>query len=205
VLQGEREFARDNRTLGRFHLMGIPTAPRGVPQIEVSFDIDANGIVNVSAKDLATGKEQAITITSSSGLSKDEVEKMVQDADTNRDEDLRKREKIEIHNRLDSLVYATERTLNENRDKLDSASASELESALEDAKKVLGDDNADTDRLKQSEERVNQASHKLAEVLYQQSTTQAGPTNGAATAGPDEPGPTQGEDVVDAEFTEVRN
>jgi molecular chaperone DnaK len=130
---------------------------------------------------------------------------MVRDADTNRDEDLRKREKIEIHNRLDSLVYSTERTLNENRDKLDSASANELESALEDAKKALGDDNADTDRLKQSEERVNQASHKLAEVLYQQSTSQAGPTNGEAT-GPTESGPSsQGEDVVDAEFTEVRN
>jgi molecular chaperone DnaK len=204
VLQGEREMARDNRTLGRFHLMGIPPAPRGVPQIEVSFDIDANGIVNVSAKDLATGKEQAFTITSSSGLGKDEVEQMVRDADTHRDEDRQTREKIETRNRLDSLVYATERTLNENRDKLDSAAANELENALEDGKKVLGDDNADTDRLKQSEERVNQASHKLAEVLYSDSTAQAGPTNGTAT-GPSESGPPRGEDVVDAEYTEVRN
>ncbi len=119
VLQGEREMAGANRTLGRFHLTGIPAAPRGLPQIEVSFDIDANGIVNVSAKDTATGKEQAITITSSSGLAKDEVDRMVKEADSHRDEDRRNREKIETRNRLDSLVYSTERSFNENRDKLD--------------------------------------------------------------------------------------
>jgi molecular chaperone DnaK len=207
VLQGERDMARDNRTLGRFHLMGIPSAPRGMPQIEVSFDIDANGIVNVSAKDLATGKEQAITITSSSGLNRDEVERMVRDADTHREEDRLNREKIEARNRLDSLIYATERNLDENRDKLDSAAVGELEEALGEAKKVLGDENAEAQRLKQTEERLNQVSHKLAEVLYQQSTTQAGsqagPTNGAA--GPAGSGPAQGEDVVDAEYEEVRN
>jgi molecular chaperone DnaK len=207
VLQGERDMARDNRTLGQFHLMGIPPAPRGMPQIEVSFDIDANGIVNVSAKDLGTGKEQAITITSSSGLDKDEVERMVRDAETHHDEDRLNREKIEARNRLDSLVYATERNLNDNRGKLDGASVGELENALAEAKKVLEDQNTEADKLRQAEERVTQASHKLAEILYQQSTAQsgpqAGPTNGAA--GPAGSGSTGGDDVVDAEYEEVRN
>ncbi len=205
VLQGEREMARDSRTLGKFHLLGIPSAPRGVPQIEVSFDIDANGIVNVSAKDRATGKEQAITITSSSGLAQEEVNRMVQEAEQHKDEDRRNREKIEAHNRLDTLMFSTERNLNENRDKLDSAATSELESAISEAKSVLADENADIARMKQAEERVTQASHKLAEVLYQQSAAEAshsGPTNGHATG--DSPPPQDG-DVVDAEYTEVAN
>ncbi len=198
-------MARDSRTLGKFHLLGIPSAPRGVPQIEVSFDIDANGIVNVSAKDRATGKEQAITITSSSGLAQEEVNRMVQEAEQHKDEDRRNREKIEAHNRLDTLMFSTERNLNENRDKLDSAATSELESAISEAKSVLADENADIARMKQAEERVTQASHKLAEVLYQQSAAEAshsGPTNGHATG--DSP-PPQGGDVVDAEYTEVAN
>jgi molecular chaperone DnaK len=205
VLQGEREMAGDNRTLGKFHLVGIPSAPRGVPQIEVSFDIDANGIVNVSAKDLATGKEQAITITSSSGLNQEDVDRMVREAEQHKDEDRKNREKIEARNRLDALVFSTERSLKDNRDKLDSAAASELESAITEAKSVLEDDNADVARMKQAEERLTQASHKLAELLYQQSTegaSQTGPTNGHATGGSTPP---KGEDVVDAEYTEVAN
>ncbi len=206
VLQGERELARDNRTLGKFHLVGIPSAPRGVPQVEVSFDIDANGIVNVSAKDLATGKEQAITITSSSGLSKEDVDLMVKEAEQHKDEDQRSREKIEARNRLDTLVFSTERNLSENRDKLDDAAASELESAITETKSVLGDDNADIAALKHAEERLTQASHKLAEVLYQKPAAgagQGGSTNGHATS--DSPPPPQGDDVVDAEYTEVAN
>jgi molecular chaperone DnaK len=195
VLQGEREMAGANRTLGRFHLMGIPAAPRGMPQIEVSFDIDANGIVNVSAKDLATGKEQAITITSSSGLSKDEVDGMVKEADTHRDEDRRNREKIEARNRLDGLTYSTERSFGENRDKLDAGATAELDNALADAKKVLEDDSADVERMKQAEEQLTKASHKLAEALYQATTA----TDGAAPSSAPE------QDVVDAEYEEVRN
>src|SRR5213594_3151591 len=137
VLQGEREMARDNKLLGVFHLVGIPPAPRGIPQIEVTFDIDANGIMNVSAKDLGTGKEQKITITASSGLNKDEIDRMVSDAEKHAEEDRKRREEIEARNRLDSLVYSTEKTFNENREKLDAAEASSFESAIADAKKAL--------------------------------------------------------------------
>jgi molecular chaperone DnaK len=204
VLQGEREMARDNRTLGKFHLMGVPPAPRGIPQIEVSFDIDANGIVNVSAKDLATGKEQAITITSSSGLDKTDVEKMVTEAEENRDGDRKAREAIESRNRLDTLVYSTERHLNESRDKLDAGVVSDVEAALEDAKKILADEGAQAEAMKQAEDRLTQASHRLAESLYQTSQASSGP------AGPTEAGPEPDishappEDVVDAEYTEVQ-
>jgi len=201
VLQGEREMAGANRTLGRFHLMGVPAAPRGMPQIEVSFDIDANGIVNVSAKDLATGKEQAITITSSSGLSKDEVEGMVKEADSHRDEDRRNREKIETRNRLDGLVYSTERSFNENRDKLDAGAAGELDNALADAKKVLEDNTAELERMKQAEEQLNKTAHNLAEVLYKQT----GSTNEAAPGSAPENGAAAEDDIVDAEYEEVRN
>ena len=170
VLQGEREMARDNRTLGRFHLAGIPPTARGVPQIEVAFDLDANGIVNVSAKDTATGKEQAITITSSSGLNKEEVEKMVADAESHREEDKKVRERTEARNRLDALAYATEQTLTEGREKLEPSLVSEVEATLNEAREALQGD--DTERLKQAEERVNQASHRVAEALYQQSTAE---------------------------------
>jgi molecular chaperone DnaK len=193
VLQGERDMALDNRTLGKFHLMGIPPAPRGVPQIEVSFDIDANGIVNVSAKDISTGKEQAITITSSSGLSKEDVERMVKEADAHHEDDHKKREAIEARNRLDTLVYSTERNLNENRDKMNEALAGEVDAALEEAKKVLAEEGADSSRLKHAEDRLTQASHRLAEALYQNTTAQPG-----------SPGTDPSEaDIVDAEFTEV--
>ena len=139
VLQGERSMARDNRTLGKFHLVGIPSAPRGVPQIEVTFDIDANGIVNVMAKDLATSKEQKITITASSGLTKDEIDKMRKDADSHSDEDRKHRDEVEAKNKADSLVYQTEKLLKENRDKLPDADARNIESAIEECKKAVED------------------------------------------------------------------
>jgi len=138
VLQGERPMARDNRTLGKFHLVGIPPAPRGIPQIEVTFDIDANGIVNVSAKDLGTGKEQKITITSSSGLSRDDINKMVREAESHAEDDKRKREEIEARNRADSLVYSTEKVVRENRDKLSDSDVKSVEAAIADCKKGFG-------------------------------------------------------------------
>jgi molecular chaperone DnaK len=165
VLQGEREMARDNKLLGVFHLVGIPPAPRGIPQVEVTFDIDANGIMNVSAKDLGTGKEQKITITSSSGLSKSEVEKFVKDAESHAAEDQARREEIEAKNHLDSLVYNVEKMLNENRDKISGSDVSNLESAISEARKAMEQGGADN--LKRATENLTKASHKLAEVMYQ--------------------------------------
>ncbi|HLN93789.1 MAG TPA: molecular chaperone DnaK, partial [Thermoanaerobaculia bacterium] len=156
VLQGEREMARDNKPLGVFHLIGLPPAPRGMPQIEVTFDIDANGILNVSAKDLGTGKEQKITITASSGLAKDEIDRMVSDAQSHSEEDRKRREEIEARNRLDSLVYSTEKTLSENRDKIDPSEISTFESAIADAKKAL--ESADAAAMNASGQRLQQAS-----------------------------------------------
>jgi molecular chaperone DnaK len=205
VLQGEREMTRDNRTLGQFQLVGIPPAPRGVPQVEVTFDIDANGIVNVSAKDLATGKQQAITITSSSGLSQADVERMVKEAENNRDQDRKKREEVEVRNQLDNAVFSTERTLEENRAKLDGAAIGDVESALEEAKKVLADasESANPDRIKASVEKLTQASHRMAEALYQQtSSSTSGSTAGEPGSAPSSS--KDDEDVVDAEFTEVK-
>ena len=164
VLQGERPMARDNRTLGKFHLVGIPAAPRGIPQIEVTFDIDANGIVNVSAKDLGTGKEQKITITSSSGLSKDDINKMVREADAHADEDKRKKEEIEARNRTDSLVYQTEKMLHENREKISDADAKAIEAAIADAKKAL--EEGGVDRINKAADALTQASHRVAEAMY---------------------------------------
>ena len=210
VLQGEREMAADNKTLGRFELVGIPPAPRGVPQIEVSFDIDANGIVHVAAKDLATGKEQSIKITASSGLSKEEVEKMVRDAEMHADEDKKKKEMIEVRNQLDSLIYTTEKTLSENKDALDEASRGNLESAIEKAKKALESDNVD--EVKSATQELTTASHKLAEVMYAKASQQQG-AEGAAGPGPDAASggqagdsstSSEGEDVVDADFEEVK-
>ncbi|MDX1763235.1 MAG: molecular chaperone DnaK [bacterium] len=199
VLQGEREMARDNRTLGRFHLVGIPSAPRGVPQIEVTFDIDANGIVNVSAKDMGTGKEQQITITSSGGIPEDEIKRMVNEAEAHADEDKERRAAIEAKNQLDSLIYNTEKTLKENREKLDAGDAESLDSALAEGKKAL--ESEDVTQMKEATERVTQASHKLAEVIYQQQAEQqtGGPDNaqGAEPQG-------QEEEVVDAEFEDEK-
>jgi molecular chaperone DnaK len=202
VLQGEREMARDNRTLGKFHLVGIPPAPRGVPQVEVTFDIDANGILNVSAKDLATTKEQQITITASSGLNKDEVEKMVKDAQRFADEDKKRRAEIDLRNQADGLVYSTEKMLNENREKIPVGDIKPIEDAIADARKALEDGNAD--RIKQSMEQLTRASHKLAEAMYKQAGAkgaQPGGDGGEARA-PGEAGGAQG-DVVDAEFEDL--
>jgi molecular chaperone DnaK len=200
VLQGERPMARDNRTLGRFHLMGIPPAPRGVPQIEVTFDIDANGILNVSARDTATGKQQAITITASSGLTKDDVERMVKDAEAHATEDATRKQEIEVRNQADSLVYSTERTLGEHGAKLAEADRKAIEEALGETREALKSDNID--RIKQAQEKLTRASHKLAEIMYReaQAKTPGGPT-GAAQGGP-AGGPKEGE-VVDAEFEDL--
>jgi len=197
VLQGEREMAKDNRTLGEFQLVGIPPAPRGVPQIEVTFDIDANGIVNVSAKDLATGKEQKITITSSSGLSKSEIDRMVKEAESNRDSDRKNREEIEARNQLDNVVFTTERTLNENRAELDGSLARDVEDALAQAKRTL--ESGDAASFRSASDTLTKAAHRMAEVLYQKKAGGEKPSGSGAA-------PTQNkeaEDVVDAEYTEV--
>ncbi|HWR97098.1 MAG TPA: molecular chaperone DnaK [Candidatus Methanoperedens sp.] len=201
VLQGEREMSRDNRTLGKFHLVGIPPAPRGVPQIEVSFDIDANGIVSVVAKDLATGKEQQITITSSSGLSKDEVEKMVQQAAAHAEEDRKKKEEIEARNHLDTLIYSTEKTLRENREKVGEAEAAKVEEALKRAKEEL--ESGDTARIKAAMETLQKETHHLAELMYQAAkSAQGGAAGGAAGGGQPGAAKPKDADVVDAEFEE---
>jgi len=206
VLQGERQRAPDNRTLGKFHLVGIPPAPRGVPQIEVTFDIDANGILNVSAKDLGTSKEQKITITSSSGLSKDEVDKMTKEAELHSDEDRRYKEEVEVKNRADAMVYSTEKMLKEHRGKISDDDAKNIEAAIEDAKKVL--QSGDTSQITAAVERLTQASHKLAEAMYKQTAAGDGSTQGAPSGTP--PGTDgaagstgKGEgDVIDAEVVD---
>ena len=196
VLQGEREMANDNKTIGRFELADIPPAPRGVPQVEVTFDIDANGILNVGAKDLGTGKEQSIVITASSGLSKDEIEKMVKDAELHASEDNKKRELIEARNQADGLVYTTEKAVKEHGDKVDEETKKSIETALEDLKKAIEGD--DSQEIKSKTETLATASHKLAEVMYQKA-------QGAADAGGEDTADstTHKDDVVDAEFEEV--
>ena len=202
VLQGEREMARDNRTLGKFHLVGIPPAPRGMPQIEVAFDIDANGIVHVSAKDLGTGKEQKITITASSGLNDSDIERMVKEAESHRSEDQERRRQVEARNRLDGLIYSTEKTYDEHKEKLGPDEKGELERALADAKKALESESAS--EMEQATERLTRASHKLAEVMYrQQAAGGAGPTAGGPSAGAERPGGAGATDeVIDAEYVE---
>jgi len=204
VLQGERPMARDNRTLGRFHLVGIPPAPRGVPQVEVAFDIDANGIVNVSAKDKGTGKEQRITITASSGLNDAEIERMVKDAESHSSEDADRRKTVETRNHLDNLVYQTEKSVEEHKDKLSAADKGELDSALEAAKKAL--ENDDLAAMESAQERLLKASHKLAEVLYQQAGPGAGAPGAGAAPGPEAGGgksSPESDDVIDAEYVDV--
>ncbi len=196
VLQGERQMARDNRTLGKFHLVGIPPAPRGVPQIEVTFDIDANGILNVSARDTATGKQQAITITASSGLTKDEIERMVRDAEAHAEEDKRRRQEVEIRNQADSLVYSTQRTLSEHGEKIPSADRSAIEEAIKEVQEALKGD--DVERIKRASEHLTRASHKLAEVLYRE--TQARGTGSGQAQGKAK---TAEGEVVDAEFEDL--
>ncbi|GAG10375.1 unnamed protein product, partial [marine sediment metagenome] len=170
VLQGEREMAAANRTLGRFHLDGIPPSPRGIPKIEVTFDIDANGIIHVHAKDLGTGKEQAITITSHSGLEENEIENMVKDAESHSEEDKKKREVIDAKNQADQLVYSLEKLLRENKDKIPEDEATRVQAEIENTKKAIEGDNLE--QIKQAVEALSQVSHKLTEMMYQQATQQ---------------------------------
>ena len=204
VLQGERQLAKDNRALGRFHLVGIPSAPRGVPQIEVTFDIDANGILNVAAKDLGTSKEQKITITASSGLIKDEIDRMVKDSERYADEDKTRREEIEVRNQLDSLCYQTEKMLNENREKLPIAELGNLEAAIAAGKEALKSE--EVTKQREALDQLTKASHKLAELLYQQAqskqTAAGGPSQGSGQAEGQPQGAPEG-DVVDAEFEDL--
>jgi molecular chaperone DnaK len=206
VFQGEREMAADNKLLGQFDLVGIPPAPRGVPQVEVTFDIDANGIVHVHAKDLGTGKEQSIQITASSGLSKDEVDRMVKEAAAHAEEDRKKREVVDARNQLDGLVYQTERTLGEHGASLDADTRGQVESALADAKKAL--ESNDADAMRRAADTLSRSSHKLAEAMYAKAA-QAGGGQGGGQPGGEEPRadgePPKGkDDVVEAEFEEVK-
>ena len=193
-------MARDNKPIGVFHLVGIPPAPRGVPQVEVTFDIDANGILNVSAKDLGTGKEQKITITASSGLNKDEIDRMVKDASAHSDEDRKRRDEIEAKNRLDSLIYSTEKSFGENKSKLDAGEISNFESALAEAKKAL--EAGGTENMTAAAERLQQASHKLAEAMYK---TAAGsePGSGAPQGGSASGGGSSEDEVIDTEYVDA--
>ncbi len=203
VLQGEREMARDNRTLGRFNLEGIPAAPRGIPQIEVTFDIDANGIVSVKAKDLGTNKEQQITITGAGGLNEDEIDRMVKDAEAHAQEDSERRQAVESRNQLDSLVYQTEKTLNDHRDALAAEDIAAVETALKNAKEALqGEDTAAMDSAR---EQLSQSSHKLAEAMYKKQAEEASATdaNGAQQE-PAAENKRKEDDVVDAEFEDVK-
>jgi molecular chaperone DnaK len=210
VLQGERPMAAQNRTLGKFHLTGLPPAPRGVPQIEVTFDIDANGILNVTAKDMATQKDQKITITSSSGLSKEEVERMAKEADAHSAEDKAKRDEIEAKNQLDSMVYGVEKMLREHGDKISGSERGDVENAVADAKKAL--ESNDKSQMDKARERLTQASHKLAEQMYKAAQPQGAPAEGpmpGAGAGPgaDGDGRAQKKDegVIDAEYVDVED
>ncbi|MCX5757190.1 MAG: molecular chaperone DnaK [Candidatus Hydrogenedentes bacterium] len=207
VLQGERELASDNRTLGRFDLLGIPLAPRGIPQIEVAFDIDANGIVHVTAKDLATGKEQKIRIESSSGLNEEEIKKMVRDAESHVQDDHERKHKIEIHNNADSLAYSTEKMLRENADKVPAQDKAAIDSALSELRSLMSGD--DTAAIEASMQKLTQASHKMAEAMY--AATAAQQQQQAGGAGPEQAGPSDGphpqqpskDGTMDADFTVV--
>jgi molecular chaperone DnaK len=205
VMQGERPMARDNRTLGKFHLTGLPPAPRGIPQIEVTFDIDANGILNVNAKDMATGKDQKITITSSSGLSKEEVERMAKDADAHAAEDKTKREEVEARNQLDGMVYSIEKMLREHGDKISGQERSDVENALADAKKAL--EGTDAGAMNKARENLTSASHKLAEAMYKASSAQTPPTGGSPPGGDGQAAggehKKKDEGVIDAEYVDV--
>ena len=205
VLQGEREMAAGNKTLGRFELVGIPPAPRGVPQIEVAFDIDANGIVNVSAKDMATGKEQSIQITASSGLSKEEIDNLVKDAELHAEDDKKKRSLVEARNTADALIYSTEKSLKDLGDKVDSATKSKVEDATSRLKKAMeGDDEAE---IKKLSDELTQSSHKLAEAIYQQASASQTEEQqaGAESAQQAKASSSSNEDVVDADFEEVKD
>jgi molecular chaperone DnaK len=205
ILQGERSMASDNRTLGRFQLIGIPPAPRGVPQVEVTFDIDANGILHVAAKDRGTGQEQKIEITSSSGLAEEEIDRMVDEANTHAGEDEKRRQQIDIRNKLDGLIYATEKLVNDNREKLPESDAKSIDDALVEAKKAL--EEGSVEEMEAAHEKLTQASHQVAAVLYESASAEGG---GAPGSGPDAGAANGGEqsaaaddDVIDAEYVDV--
>jgi len=202
VLQGERPMAGDNMTLGRFRLEGIPPAPRGIPQVEVTFDIDANGILNVSAKDLATSKQQAITITSSSGLNEKEIEKMVKDAEKFREEDKRNKESIENRNKLDQLSYALDKVVKENKDKIPADTVAEAEVAVKRAKEAV--EKGDSQRILDEIESINKLSSKLSTEMYKAAGAQKGPQPGAGEEkGPEAGGAAKEGEVIDAEFEDI--
>jgi len=204
VLQGEREMAAGNKTLGRFELVGIPPAPRGVPQIEVTFDIDANGIVNVSAKDMATGKEQSIQITASSGLSKKEIDELIKDAELHAEDDKNKRKLVDARNQADALLYSTEKSIKDLGHKIDAATKSKVEAAIEPLKKAMEGD--DTEEIIRLSEELTQASHKLAEAMYQKASQADAQQQAGGAAGQEQDGPSApDEDVVDADFEEVKD
>ncbi len=202
VLQGEREMAGDNKTLGRFELVGIPPAPRGIPQIEVTFDIDANGIVHVSAKDLATQKEQSIQITASSGLKDEEIQNLVKEAEAHAEEDKRKRELVEARNQADTLIYSTERTLRDMADKVDATTKQDIESQIVTLRKTMESD--DKDAIKRDSDRLMEMSHKVAEEAYKHAAGQQGAPGAEAGQGPEGAQKKPDEDVVDADFEEVK-
>jgi molecular chaperone DnaK len=202
ITQGERPLAAQNRTLGKFKLGGIMPAPRGVPQIEVTFDIDANGILNVTAKDNATGKDSKITITSSSGLSKEEVERMAKDAEAHASEDKEAKEKIEAKNQLDSMVYNVEKMLKDGGEKVDAADKSDVETALADAKTTLSGGDPSVTEMQAARERLETASHKFAEVMYKANAASA-PTDGDAAAAGTSDEPKKDEGVIDAEYVDA--
>jgi len=201
VLQGEREMAANNKTLGRFQLVGIPPAPRGIPQVEVTFDIDANGIVNVSAKDMGTGKEQSIKITASSGLKEEEIQQLVRDAELHAEEDKKKRQLIDARNMADSLIYGTEKSVKELGDKLDETTKGEINKTVEKLKKAMEGD--DTEEIKRLSDELTQASHKLAETMYSQASQKAQAGGGSYESGGG-PAKDKDDDVVDADFEEVK-
>jgi molecular chaperone DnaK len=209
VFQGEREMANDNKLLGQFDLVGLPPAPRGMPQIEVTFDIDANGIVHVSAKDMATQKEQSIQITASSGLSKEEVERLVKDAEAHTEEDKKKRELVELKNQADTLMYSTEKNLSEHGDKIDEEEKTNITTAIDALKKAL--EESELEALKTAMQNLTTASHKLAEEMYKKASADAADSAGPGPDGPDSGPSASGseeasggdEKVVDAEFEEV--
>ena len=199
VLQGERSMSYDNTTLGRFQLTDIPPAPRGIPQIEVTFDIDANGIVHVTAKDLGTGKEQKVTITSGTNLSEEEIERKVKEAEMNAEADKQKKDKIEALNQADSTIYQTEKTLNELGDKVSADDKSQIESAIAELKAVKERENATAEEIKKAMDEVMNKFHKISEQMYQQAQAEQQPNAGQEQAGP------QDDNVVDADFTEVND
>ena len=207
MLQGEREMAAHNKSLGKFHLVGLPPAPRGVPQIEVTFDIDANGIVNVSAKDLGTGKEQKITITASSGLAKDEVDRMMKEAEAHAEDDRKRREEIEVRNRADQAVYGAERLIRDTGEKLSAADRQAIETAMDGVRKA--NEGTDAAAIERALDQLTAAQHKAAESLYKQQATGGAAPDAGATSGAGQPGAAagnaaggQGGDVIDAEVVD---